>query len=301
MVGRVVYATDDKDSASVPCYSVSDSTKFNCGAEAIIDIISINQDDIASAWLHQMSSSKILLVDSSGEVKQEREINFTCPDFIVLDNDDHVFTRFGKHEIRKVLPTGNISVVCSTAPLCPTGICRSRDGRHILVCLCDCNVTDITTESKGEIHYMDMEGTLSRKYQRCSDGMTKLFTNPRRVTQNVNLDICVIDVIDTEFRTSVIGITEGGVVKFTYTGHTSLEEPFSASDICCDQYKRIMLTDTLNDAVHVLSADGDFLQFLLTTQDGLWGPKSLALREDTLWVGCCKGEVFIVKLKFDNK
>ena len=171
----------------------------------------------------------------------------------------------------------------------------------MLVCLCDGNVRDITVDSKGEIHHMDIEENVIKKYQHCSDGQTKLFTSPRRVTQNINLDICVVDMIDKTFRTLVMGVTLNGRQKFSYTGQASLKQKFSASDVCCDQNARIKLTDTLNNAIHVLSADGHFLQILLGEQDGLFLPRALALHEDKLWVGCGEGCVIIVELKSEKK
>ena len=291
MIGRVVNTADDADTAGGLQISVCDSKHFTCGTEVILSI-STNQDD--RAWIHQNNSFKNLLVDSSGQDKVELYMKTQFSDFIVLDNGDHMFTCFGAKEIRKVSPTGHVTVVCSTASLGPTGISMSRDG-HMLVCLCDCNVSEITADSRGEVHLIDMSGKVMRKYG--ADGRTKLFTNPRRVVQNVNLDLVVVDVIDKKFRTRVIGVSVNGRSRFTYKGQASLEKIFYAFDACSDQRGGIILTDVYNHAVHVLSADGQFLQYLLTAQDGLVYPRALALHDDTLWVGCDDGVVRVVKLK----
>ena len=288
--GHVINDSEKSDSTGSKELFVCDSKQFSCGTEAIITA-STNQD--GTAWIHQHKSTKNLLIDSNGQV--DREIKHgNCEDFIVLDNDDHVLTHFGGKEIRKVSPTRQVTVICSTAPLYPAGISMSRDG-HMLVCLCDCNVSDITTDSRGEVHLMDMSGKVVKKYG--TDGRTKLFTNPSKVVQNVNLDLVVVDIKDTKWRTSVISVSVNDRSRFTYTGQASLEADFHALDVRCDQNGRIMITDCYNHTIHVLSADGQFLQYLLTSQDGLVYPRSLALRDDTLWIGCDDGVVRVVKLK----
>ena len=204
--GNVIDDTNTGDSKGGEELSVCDSKQFTCGTE-FIKSLSTNQD--GTAWIHPKKSTKTLLVDSSGHVKSEIE-HGDCEDFIVLNNNDHVFTHFGKKEIRKVSQTGHVTIVCSTAPLGPTGISMSRDG-HMLVCLCDCDTRDITTDSRGEVHLMDTSGKVAWKYG--ADGRTKLFIHPTRVVQNVNLDLVVVDLIDKEFRTRVIGVTVNGPVQ----------------------------------------------------------------------------------------
>ena len=88
---------------------------------------------------------------------------------------------------------------------------------------------------------MHLSGKVVRKYG--ADGRTKLFTSPRRVVQNVNLDLVVVDIIDKEFRTNVIGVSVNGRSRFTYTGQASLMKALEANDVCCDRHGRIMLAD----------------------------------------------------------
>ena len=291
MIGEVVNTAKDTDTTVGPPISFCDSRQFTCGSE-FIQNISTNLD--STAWIHQDKSTKNLLVDISGQELSEMEAKTDFGDFIVLDNGDHVFTHFGGKEIRKVSSTGRVTVVCSTEALGPTGISMSRHG-HMMVCLCDCRVPDITTDSRGEVHLINMSGKVMRKYG--ADRRTKLFTNPKINAQNVNLDICVVDFINSNHETNIIGVILDGRKKFIYTGQASLEKKFSAQDICCDGHGRILLTDFFNHAIHVLSAEGQFLQYLLTAQDDLVYPRSLALRDDKLWIGCQYGVIRVVKLK----
>ena len=193
MIGEVVNTAEDTDTAGGPQLSICDSRQLTCGTEFIQNICT-NQD--GTAWIHQNGSTKNLLIDSSGQVKSEIDTKVDFDDFIVLDDGDHLFTQFGAKEIRKVSPTGHVTVVCSTAPLHPRGISMSREG-HMMVCLCDGYPSNITTDSRGEVQLMDMSGKVIRKYD--ADGRTKLFTHPQRVVQNLNLDMVVVDIVDKEF------------------------------------------------------------------------------------------------------
>ena len=289
MIGVVVYTADDIATACGPKLYVYDCRQLPCGTEFIRNI-STNKD--GTAWIHQNKSTKNILIDSSGQVKNELEMKFDTNAFVVLNNGDYVFTCFGGKEIRKISPTGHITVVCSTAPLFPRGISISRDGQ-----MSSCDVSSITRDSSGEVHLRNISGKVVRKYS--ADVRTKLFTSPHRVVENVNLDLVVMDTTDKEYSTRVVGVTVDGRVRFTYTGQVQLEKTFVSADACCDQHGRIMLADLQNDCIHVLSADGHFRQYILTAQDGLLGPRSLAHRDDTLWVGCEKGVVRVVKLR-DN-
>ncbi|KAK3106335.1 hypothetical protein FSP39_017951 [Pinctada imbricata] len=207
----------------------------------------------------------------------------------MIDNDI-VFTNFGSKVIRRVTPSGTENVICSTAPLHPVDICKSYDG-GLLVTLCSCNVSEITSGSYGEIHHIDKLGGIIRKYTHTEDNRNKLFTYPNRVAQNINTDLCVVDIIDKEFRSRLVVLSLTSKIRFIYTGQPDMTETFSIKDVCCDHQGRILLNCLLNHVVILLSEEGVFLQYLLTRQSPLFGPRSLGLHGDKLWVGCEKGVV----------
>ncbi|KAK3103523.1 hypothetical protein FSP39_019839 [Pinctada imbricata] len=185
----------------------------------------------------------------------------------------------------------------STSPFYPAGICESSDG-GLLVCLVDCHYSNITTTTKGEVHHIDMKGKVIRKYTVDERDQSKMFTSPIRIVINLNSDFCVIDVLNKDLNSRVISVTGDSKLRFTYKGQQRLGLKFYICDIACDSVGRIILTEYYNHAVHVLNADGDFLQFLLAADDGLDGPLSIALSTDRLWVGCAKGVVKLYKHNF---
>ncbi|KAK3105691.1 hypothetical protein FSP39_003532 [Pinctada imbricata] len=229
----------------------------------------------------------------TGRVIKERKLPTDCADFIIMENDI-IYTQFGNKKIRRMSFSGTVSDVISTAPLHPYGISTSRDG-GILVTLCDCFPKDITTSSKGEILQITSTGGITKRYGHTEGHTDRVLINPRRVAQNVNMDLCVVDTIDKEYNSRLVVSSIKGYRKFSYIGQPSLKKMFSADDVVCDHRGRILVTDYYNHAVHLLSEDGHFLKLILTEQSPLWRPRCLSLQGDTLWVGCEKGVVRVYK------
>ncbi|KAK3089236.1 hypothetical protein FSP39_002011 [Pinctada imbricata] len=190
--------------------------------------------------------------------------------------------------------SGTVSDVISTAPLGPDGICRSHDG-GMMVVLCSCDTPQITSESYGQVYHIDNKGGIINKYTRAEGNKDKLFICPGKIAQNINLDLCVVDIVDKEFRSRLVVISVASKLRFTYTGQPALKEKFSCRGVTCDGHGRILLADLHNHAVHLLREDGHFLQYVLTKQSPLWGPQSLGLHDDTMWVGCDKGVTRVYK------
>ncbi|KAK3106145.1 hypothetical protein FSP39_013617 [Pinctada imbricata] len=167
----------------------------------------------------------------------------------------------------------------------------------MLVALCSDFTKKITSESYGEIYNINNKGGIIKKYINTEGDKDKLFVNPCRIAQNINLDLCVVDWVDKEFRSRLVVVSVTSKRRFTYTGQPALKKKFSSDDVICDQHGRILLTDDYNNAVHLLSEDGHFLQYLLTEQSTLRRPRCLGLHGDTLWVGCDKSVVRVYKYK----
>ncbi|KAK3101430.1 hypothetical protein FSP39_003522 [Pinctada imbricata] len=144
-----------------------------------------------------------------------------------------------------------------------------------------------------------MAGNTIKTYTKDEKDQTKLFTFPDRITQNVNLDICVVDVLDIDFSCRVVVVTPDSTIRFTYQGRPEHDKTFFVGDTVCDSEGIIILTDLYNHSIHVLSSEGYFMKFLITADDGVAGPYSLALYNKTLWVGCKAGVIKLYKLKCD--
>lgn len=69
--------------------------------------------------------------------------------------------------------------------------------------------------------------------------------------------------------------------------------------ICTDPDGNYLVTNSLDNTVHLLDTNGDFLKILMSTEDGLSGIKRIAL--DTfgwLWVGCKDGAIHYANYQY---
>ncbi|KAK3105773.1 hypothetical protein FSP39_005271 [Pinctada imbricata] len=165
-------------------------------------------------------------------------------------------------------------------------------------------LTNFIIEDNNDIVYTLFGDKMIRRCSSSSGTVSDVIStaplHPRgicRIVQNINLDLCVVDRVDKEFRSRLVVVSITSKLRFTYTGQPALKEMFVCDDVTCDNHGRILLTDLDNHAVHLLREDGHFLQYVLTKQSPLWCPRSLGLHGDTLWVGCSKGVVRVYKYK----
>jgi hypothetical protein len=143
------------------------------------------------------------------------------------------------------------------------------------------------------LKHMTLTGDVIRDYEYQEDGQTRLFTGPYRVQHNGNSDICVSNWT-SETTGNLMILSSSGRVKSVYHGQ-DLKENFTPYDVACDSHHNIHVTDTANHRVHLLSADGEFLKFLLT-EDKVLVPSALSVYGSTLWVGCGNGTVKLFQL-----
>jgi hypothetical protein len=152
----------------------------------------------------------------------------------------------------------------------------------------------VDEESKTSLmRHMTLTGDVIRDYEYQEDAQTRLFTLPVRVQQNGNSDICVVDWTSDDKGNLVI-LSSSGRMKSVYHGQ-DLKEKFIPCGVACDSLCNILVTDTDNHRVRLLSPDGEFLKFLLTEDEEL-SPSSLSVHGSTLWVGCSNGTVKLFQL-----
>jgi hypothetical protein len=204
----------------------------------------------------------------------------------VTNTGDTYITDNQKKAIVRLSPYGSVSTLVIARPLTPIGICQSLDG-GLLVTMGD-------EESKTFLlRHMTLTGDVIREYKYQDDGQTRLFTFPFRVQQNGNSDICVVNQTSDD-QGNVVILSSSGRVRSVYHGQ-DLKEKFLPSDLACDFRCYILVTDTENHRVHMLSPDGEFLKFLLT-EDEVDRPLAMSLYGSTLWVGEYKGTVKLFQL-----
>lgn len=119
------------------------------------------------------------------------------------------------------------------------------------------------------------DGTYKRSYEFNEENID-LEILPTNITTNVNGDICVIDFRMGYTRRIVI-LTKDGQVKSIYSGHKELNSrsPFYPTDVATDLNGYIFVADMHSHAIHILSIQGDFLAYKLTSKFDILNPCSL--------------------------
>nr|XP_022312702.1 uncharacterized protein LOC111117756 [Crassostrea virginica]XP_022312703.1 uncharacterized protein LOC111117756 [Crassostrea virginica]XP_022312704.1 uncharacterized protein LOC111117756 [Crassostrea virginica] len=113
-----------------------------------------------------------------------------------------------------------------------------------------------------------------------------LYDYPGYITENNNRDVVVSD-----WRRGAVIVTSGeGIYRFSYTGPPPSGSGLEPRGICTDALSHILVCDLTSGTVQLLSKDGEFLKYLLTSpSQGLdyYAPYSLSYDFYThcLWVG----------------
>ncbi|XP_062579923.1 uncharacterized protein LOC134241931 [Saccostrea cucullata] len=112
------------------------------------------------------------------------------------------------------------------------------------------------------------------------------------VEKNNNGDICASDMN----AKTVIVMDKTGRVRFCYDGTPARRNgPFQPAHIATDSLSQIIITDYINDCLHVLDQNGQFLKCV--DNCGLRSPAGLSVdSEGRLWVGCYNsGDVKVIQ------
>lgn len=85
------------------------------------------------------------------------------------------------------------------------------------------------------------------------------------------------------------------VEAFSYSGCVGNwpSSTFSPKDLCTDQDENFIVIDSYDNTVHLLNRRGEFVQLIMSAEDGLHGITCVALDSSGwLWLGCMDGIVF---------
>ena len=100
-----------------------------------------------------------------------------------------------------------------------------------------------------------------------------LFRHPCGIAQSkVCSDLYITDKMDKDFESigKVLALDNDYKVRYEYTGIDN-GEPFYPCGLCTDHSGHVLITDIHNQRVHILDREGQFLQYVLTGEQGLGG------------------------------
>ena len=234
--------------------------------------------DQGRAWVYT-DYGTLQLVDRDGTVRDTMRTDFDPNDMIVTADGDLLMVDYDSKCIKSVSKQKTFNTLFTMSGE-PFGLCCLHNGEIVVTFCYDSTV--IVYGKDGKIIR-----TLDNIKFRC----------PTSVAVNkVNHDIYVCDHVSSNCRSrgKLVTVEADGQLRYEYTGKGS--KPFAPVDVCTDEMGLVLITDHDNKRVHILDQEGQFIQYVLTSQQGLDCPTTIAVdREGYVWVGEVGGHVKVAR------
>ena len=234
--------------------------------------------DQGKAWVCTKNKT-LQLVDRDGTVKETINMDFGFNDMNVTADGELLLSDYNGKCIMSVSREKTVSTLFSTS-WTPCGLCCLHNGDIV-----------VTFRNDSKVVVYSRNGQIRHKMDNIK------FRYPMSVAVNkVNQDIYICDHVIWNIcsRGKVVTVGADGQLRYEYTGQDGNE--FAPVDVCTDQMGHILITDYNNHCVHILDQEGRFIQYFLTSQQGLDLPTTIDVdKEGYGWVGEGKGRVKVVR------
>lgn len=221
---------------------------------------------------------QILQLDRKGQTLLLLEVKIEICGLAAGSKDDLIFTDGKNKRLIYTRFDGDVITkkVMSTNDWFPIGICFAENG--------DIVVGLFLPSARGRVTRYSEDGDVISAVEHDNHG-NQLYSFPAFVTENGNGDIVVSD----HLRRAVIVVDRWGRYRFTYTADKLNRPdavPFLPFGVCCDSLLNIIVADSCNDCLHLVSVNGEFLYILLNKSSGLYRPVALSMtKNEKLFVG----------------
>ena len=220
------------------------------------------------AWV-TTSDKAPQLVDRDGSVKYTISTDYYISDIALTSNGDLLLADYKNNCIKSVSMQKTVTTLFSTSGM-PYGLCCLHNG-DIVVTFPDAHKVAVYSRT-GKIRW-----TLDSIKFRCPQKMAA-----SKVNQDIY--ICDLEIWGYGNPGKLLAVKDDGRLRYEYTGHG--DKLFSPENVCTDQMGHVLITDYNNGQVHMLDQEGQFIQYILTSQQGLYQPRTIDVdREGYVWVG----------------
>ncbi|XP_062605968.1 uncharacterized protein LOC134267777 isoform X1 [Saccostrea cucullata] len=226
--------------AHVAC--LSDEEIWTRGNDDVMKLYSINQGSLLKS-----------ITTKSGKPPYDIAVT-PSGDLVYTDNGDRTVNIVKNEEIEEVIRLQNWR---------PQGVCSTSSGDLLVIMH-----SDDSKQSKVARY----SGSTEKQTIQFDDKGKPLYStglHDRYLAENRNLDICVSESRIGE----VVVVNQAGKLRFRYTGHdpTPNNEPFNPGGITTDSQGHILTTDQINNCLHIIDQDGQFLRYINCGVISPWG------------------------------
>ena len=220
-------------------------------------VLHTDQNDV---WIYAMKT--LTLYDEHFVKKYTLNLATHIYDMALTASQDIICSDRDNKCLFKILPSGIVITLCSTAPLTPWGICINNR-QHIVVGL----KTDHGTPHIKLVIYSTDCSTLLQEIEHSGDDKPLFRKEIIQVKQNPIGDY----VVSSYDR--IVCISSEVAFRWDYF----VESSTGIYGIVCDKYNNVIIAEIGDSKISLLSSEGKFVTTLLTKEDGIDLPGSLSI------------------------
>ncbi|XP_062592605.1 E3 ubiquitin-protein ligase TRIM45-like [Saccostrea cucullata] len=180
-------------------------------------------------------------------------------------------------------------VFVDTRKLFPLGLEVSQNG-DVYACASERYSKDMSANTERGILRISKTGQVLNFFQFEEVVGNFIFHYPSCLTENIDGSLCVIDR-HSHFSGRVVALNTFGKKIFTYERPPSVsaKEEMDLKYITRDKFGNLLISDCINNRVHLISKSGMFISLILCPDEEISVQRPEALhvdKFDNLWIGC---------------
>lgn len=275
-------STEDHSNAKVLLDEPVLLNTFQSDYERVHSIFCVGNNEV---WVVGSVHGTVTRYDIHGtKLETIQVIKGYSPNDIHVDKDGNIiFCDMGERNVA-MWSKGKRETIYAWKKWKPTALCVNKLG-HILVCL--------ITQDKLNAKVVRLVKSRPKQIIQFDNQGRELFFKPQTIVENINENICVLNM----GAKGLVVLDKFGKFRFSYDGsQAKLPFFFRPTSITSDYLGQLLITDAMNNCIHILDQDGQFLLGCVG-RSILNIASDLCLDEnDNIWVGeLHTGKIKVIK------